>query len=93
MNTKTKILIVIVAVGLIVIGGWLILEGQGAERSCVNSGGTVSKSLCCKATGDFPNTCLIGACGCPPEYSHEVKTCDCRADKCFNGRKCILSKY
>jgi hypothetical protein len=59
-----------------------------AEQGCIDSGGTVSTSNCCKATTDFPNLCPIGACGCSPDYSHEVKTCDCGPDKCFNGTKC-----
>jgi hypothetical protein len=59
------------------------------EKSCLNSGGTLTIASCCQTTSDFPNTCLIGACGCSPDNSHEVKTCDCGSDKCFNGEKCI----
>ncbi|MBZ9569405.1 hypothetical protein KJA16_00600 [Patescibacteria group bacterium] len=59
------------------------------EKACINSGGKISTSLCCNTTGDFPNTCLIGPCGCSPEYSHEVKVCDCGPDKCFDGSECL----
>ena len=59
------------------------------EMGCINSGGTVSTSLCCEGVDDFPTTCAIGACGCPPEDSHEVKTCNCGPDKCFDGSKCV----
>jgi hypothetical protein len=59
------------------------------ENSCLNSGGTVTTASCCQTTSDFPNTCLIGACGCSPDNSHEVKNCDCGTDKCFNGEKCV----
>ena len=59
------------------------------EQACIDSGGTVSTSLCCEATGDFPNLCLVGACGCSPENSHEVKICDCGTGKCFDGSECI----
>ncbi len=59
------------------------------ERACANSGGNVSTSMCCKSASDFPNTCLIGACGCAPDYSHEIKVCDCGPDKCFNGTACV----
>lgn len=59
------------------------------EKSCIDSGGTVSTSLCCKAVSDFPNLCLIGACGCSSEDSQEVKVCDCGTDKCFNGKECV----
>jgi len=59
------------------------------QKSCLNSGGTVSTSSCCQATDDFPNTCLIGACGCSPTDSHQVKVCDCGDGKCFDGSECI----
>lgn len=79
-------IIVIVAVVIVVVG--LIYLWLDKEQACLISGGTVITSFCCNATGDFPNTCLIGACGCAPNYSHEVKVCDCGADKCFNGIFC-----
>ncbi len=60
-----------------------------AEQACKSSGGTVSSAMCCQSSGDFPNSCLIGACGCAPSYSHSVKTCDCGEGKCFDGRKCV----
>jgi hypothetical protein len=59
------------------------------ENACTDSGGTVSTGLCCLSTGDFPNSCLIGACGCAPTSSHEVETCDCGAGKCFDGDECV----
>jgi len=55
------------------------------EQACVASGGTVSTSLCCLSTSDFPNTCSIGACGCPRQDSHEVQVCNCGAGTCFGG--------
>jgi len=63
-------------------------ESANKAQLCLNSGGTISTGLCCQSTGDFPNSCAIGACGCAPEYSHEVKVCDCGKDKCFDGFKC-----
>jgi len=59
------------------------------EESCVNSGGTVKTSSCCESASDFPNLCLIGPCGCGPQNSHELKTCDCGSDECFNGTECV----
>jgi len=64
-------------------------RGLGKEQTCINSGGQVSESLCCKSTNDFPNLCLIGPCGCSPDNSHQVKICDCGNDKCFNGNECM----
>lgn len=58
------------------------------EQGCLNSGGQVATSSCCLSTSNFPNTCLIGACGCDATNSHEVNVCDCGTDKCFNGSKC-----
>ena len=66
-------------------------EPAGEERACVDSGGTVSTALCCGSTGDFPDNCAIGACGCAPEYSHQVKFCGCGEGKCFDGKKCVDS--
>ncbi len=57
--------------------------------ACQMSGGQVITSSCCLSAADYPNTCLIGACGCAPENSHEIKICDCGADKCFNGNECV----
>jgi magnesium-transporting ATPase (P-type) len=58
------------------------------EKNCIDSGGTVKTSLCCKSVTDFPNLCLIGACGCAPDQSHEVKICECPEGKCFDGNSC-----
>jgi len=60
-----------------------------AGEACVNSGGEITTSLCCKMTSDYPNLCLIGACGCSPDNSHEVRICDCESEKCFNGKECV----
>jgi len=58
-------------------------------QACVNSGGNVTTASCCMSTSDFPNTCVIGACGCSLNESQQVKTCDCGAGKCFNGEACV----
>ena len=59
-----------------------------ADKACINAGGTVKTQQCCKSASDFPNSCLIGACGCSLENSHEVKVCDCGKGKCWDGTKC-----
>jgi hypothetical protein len=60
------------------------------EELCINSGGNVTTGFCCLTSDDFPDTCLIGACGCSPENSHEVKICDCGEGKCWsNGCKTL----
>lgn len=61
---------------------------QGLEGLCKAAGGTVTTQLCCLSSSDFPNTCLIGACGCSPTDSHAVKVCDCGENKCWGGSTC-----
>jgi len=65
------------------------LPSTTKELACINSGGTVTTSSCCLAVGDFPDTCGIGACGCAPGDSHEVKTCTCPNGYCFDGNSCV----
>jgi len=77
-------ILLIIAVVIVV----QIIKISSKEQSCISSGGIVGTSMCCKSASDFPNNCLIGACGCSPENSHEVKTCVCPEGKCFNGNKC-----
>ncbi|MFI5395426.1 MAG: choice-of-anchor Q domain-containing protein [Candidatus Binatia bacterium] len=59
------------------------------EQACLASGGTVTTATCCASTNDFPDTCAIGACGCPPDASHEVRVCDCGTGSCFDGTGCV----
>ncbi|MCX6226982.1 MAG: hypothetical protein NTV01_19905 [Bacteroidia bacterium] len=66
-------------------------ESARKENICSLSGGKISTSLCCQSSGDFPNSCLIGACGCAPSASHEVKVCDCGDGKCFDGIECVAT--
>ncbi len=65
------------------------IKGTTAEQDCISSGGSVETSLCCNSTEDFPNNCLVGACGCSPTNSHQVKICDCGEGKCFDGSTCV----
>ena len=94
-KTIITIIIIIIAVGL---GYWVYQSSEPLvpkesigeqEQACVDAGGQVSTSLCCKSTNDFPNLCLIGPCACAPDNSHQVKICDCGPDKCFNRSKCV----
>ena len=58
-------------------------------ENCEASGGTIETAMCCESADDFPSTCLIGACGCAPDYSHEVAVCTCPDGMCFNGNECV----
>jgi len=62
---------------------------SGLAAACTASGGTVASATCCLSTGDFPNTCTTGACGCAPSSSHSVQTCNCPSSKCWNGSTCM----
>jgi hypothetical protein len=58
--------------------------GDVLAARCTATGGTISSGLCCLATGDFPNSCTTGACGCAPGSSHTVQRCTCPTGQCFN---------
>lgn len=55
----------------------------GDEARCTATNGSVVETLCCAATGDFPNLCAVGACGCAPSSSHLVRTCACTSGQCY----------
>jgi len=63
------------------------------EQVCLASGGKVMVGSCCKSSEDFPNLCLIGACGCGPQDSHDIRFCYCGEQKCFDGQKCVAPSY
>jgi hypothetical protein len=50
---------------------------------CESTGGQVTTTFCCRSVQDFPNDCLVGACGCAPQNSHPVATCTCPPSTCF----------
>jgi hypothetical protein len=89
----------IIVVFCIIVAGVVLflapLQGRGpvieseAEAGCLASGGTVGEAVCCASVEDFPDTCLVGACGCSAEYSHAVQVCTCPAGTCFNGTACM----
>jgi len=60
-------------------------------NACTSTGGTITTHSCCRMLGDYPETCLVGACSCSPANSHEVKYCDCGQGKCWDSRegKCV----
>lgn len=62
---------------------------SAAAAACLASGGTVSSGLCCDDTGDFPELCGLGACGCAPSSSHEIQLCECGSGRCFDGTACV----
>jgi len=64
-------------------------EEKDLGNGCVSSGGIVGTAACCKSASNFPNSCLIGACGCSPQDSKAVKVCNCAEGKCFNGTVCV----
>lgn len=91
--SKVIVLVVIIIIVVAAIIYWAYRpapeEPPNQEQACLDAGGTVTTSLCCKTMGDFPNTCLVGSCACAPENSHEVKSCYCGENKCFDGEACI----
>ncbi|MDD1670309.1 MAG: hypothetical protein LUQ67_03200 [Methanomicrobiales archaeon] len=88
---------ILLVIGIIVAGSafFLSLGRAGppaieseAEAGCFASGGSVGAAVCCLSVDDFPDTCLVGACGCSAENSHGVQTCNCPTGTCFNGTAC-----
>ncbi|MCX6761169.1 MAG: hypothetical protein NTZ84_03670 [Candidatus Nealsonbacteria bacterium] len=65
---------------------------KSLKEASENSGGIMATSTCCKSAKNFPNLCLIGACGCSPENSRQTKVCDCGNGKCFNGSACVANQ-
>ena len=87
-----KIILLTTLVFIIALSGCTgTVPEQAADQACAGSGGNVTAASCCLSASDFPNTCLIGACGCSPGNSHDVKTCDCGEGKCFNGTACVAA--
>jgi len=99
----SKIIIAIIVVIIVgVLGYWVyqttlifketkeeaVEELTEEEQICIDAGGKIVTSLCCKNTTDFPNLCLTGPCGCSPANSQAVKICDCGEGKCFDGNVC-----
>jgi hypothetical protein len=66
-----------------------LVDRPTPQAGCVASGGTLGTASCCLSTGDFPNTCMIGPCGCSPTNSHEVQMCFCPEGQCFDGTACV----
>lgn len=63
------------------------INSDALMNLCLNTGGAIGSGSCCGSVGDFPDSCLVGACGCSPEYSHEVKTCNCPQGMCFDQNR------
>ncbi len=65
------------------------LAACGPGDACTSSGGTLVTRQCCSGATDFPNTCLIGACGCSAENSTPHNVCACPAGQCYDGTRCV----
>ena len=56
----------------------------GAAELCTSTGGIVTTANCCaNGVASFPDTCIIGACGCSPASSVTIMICSCAAG-CFS---------
>lgn len=97
MKRTILILAIVVFLFLAVVLGYAVNKQVGTsginvqKKACTDSGGIVSAIMCCKSVTDFPNTCLIGACGCSLENSRNISVCDCGPNKCFNGTSCYAA--
>jgi hypothetical protein len=62
------------------------LDAGDAGTLCTSTGGSVTTAQCCKNTPDFPNTCNTGPCGCSPQNSHTVLSCQCPSNECYTAQ-------
>lgn len=74
----------------VVILVYLIFFVGAPAMGCMGSGGKVKITSECKASGIFSNNCELGACA--PKYRANKLTCQCYSG-CFNGTKCVKSKF
>ncbi len=57
-----------------------------AAEMCEDTGGVLSTMICCCASENFPNLCVVGACSCPPSLEcTKVVYCACPEGECWNG--------
>lgn len=56
---------------------------------CTATGGTIKTQTCCASTSDFPNSCLVGACGCDPATGHDISVCICPTGCFVPGEGCF----
>lgn len=56
---------------------------------CTATGGTIKTQTCCASTTDFPNSCLVGACGCDPATGHDISVCICPTGCFVPGEGCF----
>lgn len=87
-NFLTATIGVIVIIGLLFVAQYFFPKPD-IRSYCIATAGQVLNKQCCQSSGDFPNTCLVGACGCSLNNSHQVKVCECPEGACFNGNKCV----
>jgi len=52
------------------------------SHTCLQTGGLPTGVNCCAGSGDFPDTCAVGACTCAPASSESVDICVC-PNGCF----------
>jgi hypothetical protein len=56
---------------------------------CTATGGTIKTQTCCASATDFPNSCLVGACGCDPASGHDISVCICPTGCFVPGEGCF----
>lgn len=86
---KYKLLMAFTLLSVLLLSGCAPKVNPTREKYCRDSGGTVTTASCCRNVGNFPNTCLTGACGCSPVNSHTVYICHCPQGECFDGTECV----
>ena len=58
---------------------------SAAAFACVATGGAIVTLPCCLQSGDFPDTCRVGACSCSPAFSAPSAVCQCPSGQCWGA--------
>jgi hypothetical protein len=64
--------------------------GSNNAALCTATGGTIKTQTCCASATDFPNSCLVGACGCDPATGHDITVCICPTGCFVPGEGCFV---
>lgn len=81
-----KLITIFIIIFVVLLGYWYFSATLLSEEALKNPSVQLSE---CETTDDFPDTCIIDPCVCPPESNYLAKACDCGMDKCFNANECV----
>jgi hypothetical protein len=66
-------------------------DDSSLVSACTQSGGSIVTRRACLSAGAYAQSCLVGNYGCGETGSHNIRTCKCAADSCWDGKTCKKS--